>query len=297
MPLQKELLSRLRVSSRLLRYYIGGLVRSKNGACIVIGRDGLYRALPGETIAEKVFAITRGSRPLNILLDPEDRVIFGEYGSNPDRHDVKIFVSDSLGKNFEVAYSFEAGDVRHVHNVLYDPFVDGYWVFVGDYDSEPGIALFDRNFCNIEWVQRGRQDVRVVSAFIEEDALIYGTDTEIEANFIKRLDKATGQIEIIQAIDGSSLFAARFGAVKAISTCVEPSSVNSSRAANIYISLDGQDWSVMESTPKDALHPIFQYGTYILPTSDFGGSIGMISGQALSGADNRVGVLEFTCST
>jgi len=289
----KRLLSAHRLASRLFRQYVGGFAVSTRGVRYAIARDGIYRAFRGDLQMRRVFSVSRGSRPLNFTLDPKDRLVFGEYGRNPERHEIMVYISEDEGRTFDVAFTFAAGSIRHVHNVLYDHDLGKYWVFVGDYNHEPGIGLFDADFSHLEWLLRGGQDARVVSAIVEDDALLYGTDTEIDQNFIKRLSKKTGTARTLATVAGSSLFATKFGSIRVISTCVEPSDVNTSKAAVLYASSDGEYWEAVQIDSKDRWHPILQFGTHVLPRSDCRSSWGMFSGQALAGRDGKVSVIAF----
>lgn len=287
----KSAVSMHRLGARLLRHDVSAMVLLSDGTRVAVARDGLYRAAAGELEMKRVFAIERGSRPLNIQTAADDTVVFGEYGGNPDRHEVHLYASSDGGVSFAPAYTFPAGDIRHIHNVVYDPHVEKYWVLVGDYGDEPGIALMDRDFQDLEWVVRGTQSARVVSAIIEEDGLLFGTDTELEKNTIVRLDRHTGALSVLRDIDGASLFATRFGDLRLIASDVEPSQVNPSRVARLYASRDGDSWQVVDSRQKDmwSMH-YFQFGTFVLPYSEYAGDRGCYSGQALRGFDGSLRV-------
>ena len=282
-----------RLGARLLRHDLSAMALLPDGSRIAVARDGIYRAGARETVMTRSFAIERGSRPLNIHTGPDDTVVFGEYGGNPQRHEVHLYASDDGGVRFEPAYTFAAGDIRHIHNVLYDDNLDKYWVLAGDYGDEPGIALLDRDFRTLEWVARGTQKARVVSAIVEADGLLFGTDTELEKNTIVRLDRRTGRLSTLLEIDGASLFATRFGDLRLIASDVEPSAVNPSRMARLYASFDGDRWDVLDSREKDmwSMH-YFQFGTFVLPYSDYRGGRGCYSGQALRGFDGDLRVFE-----
>lgn len=290
----KVALTRFQPSARLLRYYIGGFRILSDGTRIAIARDGIYRAERGNLEMDRVFPIFSGSRPLNLTVDREDHILFGEYGPNRRRREIYLHVSADRGRTFEVAYQFRAGEIRHVHNVLYDVFMDKYWVFVGDYAHEPGIGLLSKDLSRLEWFARASQRARIVAAIIERDCLIFGTDSELEQNYIVHMDKATRQLRELIPIEGTSLFASRFGNVRLISSCVEPSAVNRSTTATLYASCDGLRWHPVRSFQKDFLPFVpFQFGTLVLPYSDFGRSLGMFSGQAVRELDNRVCVVSF----
>jgi hypothetical protein len=282
------------LAARLLRHYIAALRVLSDGTRVCVARGGVYRAGPGEIEMRRVFAITRGSRPLSLTVDPDDRVLFGEYGGNAERHEVHVYCSDPGARRFDVLHTFPAGDVRHVHNVIYDRYCDKHWVFVGDYGHEPGIALLDRDGSALQWVARDGQETRAAAAIVEPDGLLYGTDTELEPNWIVRLDRKTGRRERLCCIEGSSLFATRFGDVRLVSTCVEPSGLNRSRSANLHASTDGERWSVVDSCPKDLWSlKYFQYGLIVLPHSDFAAARGIYSGQAVRHLDNRTRIATF----
>lgn len=290
----KVALAKWRIPARLLRYYVAALGVLSDGTRIAVAREGVYRALPDETRMSRAFEITRGSRPLNITIDDHDRILFGEYGDLPEGHEKFIYASDDRGASFHVVYSFPSADIRHVHNVIWDRFEGGYWVMVGDFDKQPGIGKLSEDFKNLEWLRRGDQEVRAVGVIVEKDCLYYGTDSELCQNYIVRMDKKTGQVTRLRAVEGSSLYATRFGDVRLISTCVEPSSVNRSRQSVIYASVDGDNWQPIQSFNKDMLDArLFQFGTVALPTSDYHESVGMFSGQALAGCDNRITLVQF----
>ncbi len=289
----KSTLARYRLAARLLRQDVSAMVLLSDGARIAVARDGIYRAAAGEVEMTRTHAIERGSRPLNIHAAPDDTVVFGEYGGNPERHEVHIYASSDGGVSFAPAFTFPAGDVRHVHNVMYDCHVDKYWVLVGDYGDEPGIALMDRDFRGLDWAVRGTQSARVVSAIVEEDGLLFGTDTELEQNTIVRLDRHTGRLSVLRDIDGASLFATRFGDLRLIASDVEPSQINPSRVARLYASRDGDGWEVVDSRQKDIWHMYyFQFGTFVLPYSQYRGDRGCYSGQALRGFDGAMRVFD-----
>ena len=120
------------------------------------------------------------------------------------------------------------------------------------------------------------------------------TARDCYATFLVRLDKTTGRAEKILPVEGTSFHATRFGDVRAITTVVEPSEVNDSRDAGLYLSSDGEGWSRAASYRKDPFSfRLFQFGTLVLPVSAFDAPKGMISGQAVSGFDDRVRVVDF----
>jgi hypothetical protein len=289
----KPILARFPLAARLLRYNVTVLRIMDDGARIAVARGGIYRAEPNQVQMTQTFQIHRGSRPMNVCIDGR-RVIFGEYGDSYKNLEVHIYVSEDGGRTFEVGYTFPRGGIRHVHNVLFDPILDHYWVFVGDYGVQPGIGAMSKDLKTIEWVRRGDQKSRVMGAILLQDEIIYGTDSDIERNYIIRMEKRSGRIREVHEIQGSSLFATKFGPVFAISTCVEPNPSCPSNECSIYLSRDGDAWQKALSHRKDRHNPLyFQYGTLALPYSYQQKPLGMFSGQAVVGAHDRVSLVTF----
>lgn len=284
--------TRTRLGARLLRHYIAAFQVLVDGSRIAVARDGVYRAAAGEMRMHRGFRLTRGARPLNIAVDG-NRVLFGEYGELA-QDAACIYCSDDGGRTFDVFYRFRRGDIRHIHNIVVDSTRDGYWVFVGDFGPDPGIGFLSKDGKHLEWLGRGSQRLRVVSALIEPDCLICGTDSDHDRNFIVRIDKQSGRVDDLREVEGSSLYATRFGDVRLISTCVEPNPACSSRECSLYASRDGEEWKRTIVREKDRYHPkYFQFGTLVLPYSCSLEPRGMFSGQAVKGLDDRVTLIDF----
>jgi len=285
-----NIISKSNLLSRLLRNQILRLEKTDYGI-YVIYKDGIYSNLNSENNKlTKIFSINNRSRPIHISKDSQHRIFFGDYGNNKERNEIKLWGTIKDRYSFEEVYRFAKGDIRHVHNILYDKFINKFWIFTGDYGHEPGIAVFDLKTGSLEWIYRGEQKYRVVSAIITENSLIFGTDTELEKNQILRLDKKSFAISTLTNISGSSLNSVRIGAHNYVSTCVEPSQINITDKSYLYSSTDLINWTEILSFKKDDLSPrFFQYGDIILPYSDYEkNDLLVISGQSLLEIDNKV---------
>lgn len=132
-----------------------------------------------------------------------------------------------------------------------------------------------------------------VGALVEPDCLLYGTDSDIERNYLVRLDKRTGVIHDLCKADGSSLYAGRFGSLCVIATCTEPNPTTADDECSLYVSRDGENWKRFFVHKKDGYHSVlFQFGTLVLPYGYGTQARGMFSGQAVEGADDRVSFFE-----
>ena len=281
--------ARISLAARLLRFNIQAFRVLKDGARVAIARDGIYRAEAGEVEMRRTWAVTRGSRPINLAAEGH-RLLFGEYGRvEMDTFHVRIFLSEDGGKSFEPAYEFPKGAVHHIHNIVVDPYADHYWVLAGDHGRQAGIGALSRDCRHLEWVVRGSQMGRAVRALVRPDCLLYGSDSELEPNYIVRLDRKTGRYERLMPIEGSSLYATDFGNMGTISTSVEPSKVNGGNQCSLYASPDGSNWGKLLSLRKDPWNAfLFGIALIVLPCVE--GSqppLGMFSGQALAAHHDR----------
>jgi hypothetical protein len=290
----KPLGARFSLGSRLLRFNIQALQVLPDGSRVAIARDGIYRAERGAVEMRRTWGVTRGSRPINLSVDG-NRVLFGEYGgAEMDLAQVRIYCSEDCGKNFEPVYEFPLGDVHHIHNVVVDRYANHYWVLAGDHGRTSGIGILSKDYRHLDWVARGSQMVRAVSILVRPDCLIYGSDSELEQNYVVKLDKRTGRCDRVLSIDGSSLYAADFGKMGLISTCVEPSQINTGRHSSLYSSEDGANWTRQLSLRKDCWHDaLFQFGLIVLPyVQSQNPEYGMFSGQALSHNHDKISLFK-----
>ena len=282
-----------RLASRLLRQEFRALGVLSNGGLIASGRHGVYYSAPGEqhmapsridTGRQKLFP------PLTITVGPNDRVLWSEYNSNPFHgNPVRVFVSDDGGRHFDVGHVFAANDIKHLHNLVFDPVLRKYWVLAGDWEHEPGIGLLGEDLKDCEWVRRGEQKYRTVDVFDFGDRLIYGMDSDLEPNAVFSLDKATGDVRRLCELEGSCIYSCRCGPWYVISTTVEPSKVNRSRHAALYLSRDGEQWRSVYRIEKDRWDDrYFQYGSLILPRGASPRENLFYSGQSLKGIDGQL---------
>jgi hypothetical protein len=293
-PLYRRLASTVRLGARLLRHEVKDLVVLSDGAIIAANRQSVYRAGPGEPVMQKASIEDCGDRgiwaPMQIAVGPNDRIVWGEYGGKSHHGlPVRLFASDDGGRSYQLAYTFEGGVFRHVHNIIYDARMRGYWLLVGDHDDDPGIALLSEDLKQVDWVVKGKQSYRAVCAFDFGDYLVYATDTEKEPNAVMTLDKATGRTERRQELDGSCIYACRFGRFYVLSTSIEPSELNLNDKARLWCSTDGDRWEPVFDVKKDRWHATyFQFGSLVLPDGETESETIMFSGQALQGIDGKV---------
>jgi len=209
--------------------------------------------------------VQRGTRPLHITAVPSGRVFWGEYFDNRERAEVHIYVSIDRGRTWQIAYTFPAGNIRHVHNIVYDRWNDCLWILTGDEGTECKVLRASCDLRSVEVVLAGNQQARAVAAIPTQNGLYFSTDTPFEKNHVYRLDRG-GNVEQVGDLASSSIYVCRAGEAMFFSTMIEPSLVNTSREVQIAGSRDGRNWQVLARWKKDSL-PMryFQYGNAFFP--------------------------------
>lgn len=151
---------------------------------------------------------------------------FGEYFDNSEKTNVRIYKSLNKGKTWEVAYEFAAGQTRHIHALMSDPYSGRVWVCTGDKDNESMIGWSDNYFQIVNLVVQGNQVGRSVVLVFTEHAVYWGTDTGI-ANLagIYRWDKKSNELLKLTKLNASMFYGTRL----AKGTIVMSSEVEGSR--------------------------------------------------------------------
>ncbi|MGA8299527.1 MAG: hypothetical protein WB817_08575 [Terriglobales bacterium] len=283
-PWWRNLTSRSNLSYRLMRdgFHALAILSEPAGAT---GMEHTHRqfnantfiaAVPGAILTcsaggaefRMTHKLLRGTRPLHITAVPSGSVYWGEYFDNRERSEVHIYSSADRGESWHVAYTFPAGAIRHVHNIVYDRWADCLWILTGDEGDECKVLCASCDLRSMEIIFAGRQQARAVAAIPMPDALYLSTDTPFEENHILRVDRSGGVHEIA-SLASSSIFGCRVGHVLFFSTMVEPSAQNQSREVHIVGSADQLDWRVLARWQKDSW-PMryFQYGNALLPDGE-----------------------------
>jgi len=273
---RRVLSTRTRLTARLFRDGFHALAVLPSGGLVAAVPGAIVTLRPNETEFRVTHTLTRGTRPLHIAAVPGGTVFWGEYFDNAARDQVHIYASTDHGATWSVAYTFPKGDIRHVHNIVHDPWGDCLWVLTGDYGDECRILRAACDFSRVEVVLRGNQQARAVALVPMDDGLYFSSDTPLESNHIYRLDRG-GALSQLAPIPSSSIYGCRVGRQVFFSTMVEPSEVNRDRHVRIFVGSSGSNASQSTGTPLLKWNPVlewkkdrwpmglFQYGNAFLP--------------------------------
>ncbi len=284
-PLWRRATSRLRLASRLMRDGFHALAVGPSGALVGAVPGAIVTCAAGEATFRATRVISRGTRPLNIAVNPAGTFFWGEYFDNAKREAVHIYASSDAGRSWQVAYTFGKGSIRHVHNIVYDRWRDCLWILTGDYGAECRILRAKCDLSDVQEVLSGNQQARAVACIPAEDGLYFSTDTPLEENFICRLSDS-GEITRLMAISSSSIYGCRTRSAMFFSTMVEPSEVNRDQRVRLYGSSDGAKWSSGLEWGKDRWPmKYFQYGNAFLPAGENATDVLAVTTVAVDGAD------------
>jgi hypothetical protein len=255
-----------RLTARLFRDGFHALAVLPSGGLIGAVPGAIVTLRPKGTLFHQSHLITRGTRPLHIAAAPDGTIYWGEYFDNAARDEVHIYASTDDGLTWSVGHTFPKGAIRHVHNIVYDPWENCLWILTGDYGDECRILRATCDLSKIEPVLQGNQQARAVALVPMKDALYFSSDTPLESNYIYRLDRQ-GDLSRLTAIRSSSISGCRVGESVFFSTMVEPSAVHLDRQVRVYASNSGgRDWAPALDWSKDRWPMgLFQYGNAFLP--------------------------------
>jgi len=265
-----------RLTARLFRDGFHALAVLPSGALVAAAPGAIVTLRSGETEFRRTHPIFRGTRPLHITAVPgvgtSGAIYWGEYFDNAARDQVHIYASTDSGATWSVAYTFPKGAIRHIHNIVHDPWANCLWVLTGDYGDECRILRAACDFSRVEAVLQGRQQARAVAAIPTADGLYFSSDTPLESNYIYRLDRHD-QLQQLAPIRSSSIYGCRVGTRVFFSTMVEPSEVNRDRQVRVYGSGAStsapQTWHPLLAWQKDPWPmALFQYGNAFMPDGE-----------------------------
>jgi len=276
----RNLTSRTALSYRLVRDGFHALAVIGSVQDAQINDQTMVGAVPGALVTRipdsDEFQIThqvrRGTRPLHITAVPSGSIYWGEYFDNRERAEVHIYASTDRGRTWQIAYTFSAGSIRHVHNIVYDRWGDCLWILTGDEGAECKVLRASCDLRSVEEVLAGNQQARAVASIPTQTGLYLSTDTPLEKNRVYRLDRridGAGNVEQVGDLASSSIYGCRVGEAMFFSTMIEPSIVNTGRQVHLTGSRDGTNWQVLARWKKDGW-PMryFQYGNVMLPNGE-----------------------------
>lgn len=283
-------LGRSRLLTRLLRLGIHNILVLQSGTVLAITEGKIYRSTGGRNVFQVVHRSKRGKRPLRegFTAGSEGDVYYGEYWSNPSRKAVRLWKSED-GENWEVAFEFPPGRVRHIHAVQVDPFTNHLWLTTGDLDHECQIAFSSDGGQSFTPIGQGSQMWRAVSLVFTKEAVYWGSDNPAGHNHIYRWDRSSGLVEQIAPVRGPVYYGKRVGECLLFSTAVERQEGDQDGYARIYAIDRELNCHELYKLAKDRWHPVlFGYGVLEFARGDIDGESFWVTAKGLVGGQRSI---------
>ena len=262
--LWRALTSSSRLASRLVRNGFHALAITPTGALVGAVPGAIATLAPGEKEFHITHRVIRGTRPLHIIATPAGHLFFGEYFDNPERDQVHIYGSSDHGETWQVAYTFPQRAIRHIHNIVYDPWENCLWILTGDYGDECRILRASCDLRTVDVALSGNQQARAVALVPVPDGLYFSSDTPLEKNHVYHLDRS-GKLSVLCDLESSSIYGCRVAGSVFFTTMAEPSTVNETQSVHLYGGIAGY-WHSLARWKKDRWPMrFFQYGNAFLP--------------------------------
>jgi hypothetical protein len=281
----KSFLNYFSLGRRLARLQFYNVVPLSNGEVFFTFADevGLI------TTSNKVSLIPGRLRKSKVLRNgiarlPDGSLIFGEYFSNSDRSAVNIYRFRPGENSVELAYSFEAGEIRHVHSVRYDQVTDRVLVCTGDLPAECRILSFSTDFDDFQILGCGSEAWRAISIFCMEDSIYFGTDAQFSQNYITKYCRQSRKLVKLAAVNGPIFYGTYDGKYLYFFSSVENCPSQTTPTANVYkLDLDGESVQLIAEFHKDIWpRKLFQMGIIVPPNYLGNGVEVYMSGISLS---------------
>lgn len=216
LPLWKEVCCKSRLFERALHIDVRWALDLSEKEVLFQFQDAIYLANLEKKTIEIDFDGFRGHPFSATRLN--DSILIGDYGSNENRESVNIY--ERKDGKWQAVFSFPAGTVRHIHNIIPSDTLHIVYVLTGDEDNESGIWRINLDSKKVERVLVGKQQYRCCQMFLDNGSLCYMTDAPSEANWFYKYDGK--KINPISEIPGTAIYGVQVENGFLFSTTVEP---------------------------------------------------------------------------
>lgn len=235
----------------------------------------------GEYEVRTVFSFRSGmNNPLNMVYVEghpcfADGYYFGEYFGNAAKEAVDLYYSPD-GNEWRKCYTFPAGVITHVHNIVRDN--DCLYILTGDADGESAVWSAKDDFASVYPVLIGKQQFRSCCLASLRDGFVYATDTPLEDNYLYKYSSLDNSVEALFPLEGSVIYSAMLSDQLFFSSTVEGNSnasrfeqlfkkkpgpgIKSSNAVLYSFDIKSGKHTELVAAKKDIFPFVFQFGVF-----------------------------------
>ena len=286
----KAICARFRLAARVFRAEPGPTIYLEQENVLLVAAEGaIFRVELGKGTVTREYAIPRGRYPLYLQqIDVPGftpGVYFGEYISNDAKGPVSLYRRIAPGQ-WELAYTFPAGSINHVHNIVGDSEGGRVFILTGDFGKAAAIWIATDNFARVDrWLDEGQQS-RACWLNIDPEGILFASDTQFETKHLYRVVEQSGgqplHVQQLFPLVGSSIYQSQGrGSVVVFSTAIEPNPSVGLLAlfdrgphdgmlgnmACIYVGSALHGFTVLASGTNDSWPlRLFQFGSFTFPT-------------------------------
>lgn len=264
------------ILERLFRLEPRHAIRWTDNEFLISCRGCLYKIDIASRAGKKVFSYAKGTNnPLHFcqyVRNEIQEIVFGDYNGHDENGCVGIYRYSDKGL-YKIS-AFLKGQIDHIHRVEFDQYRDCYWIFTGDKDSASGIWRMEYDGGTIIPFLAGDQKYRACVAFVENERILFATDTPFEQNHICSINIAQKRIDMLCSIPGPCIYGVavpngKTGYVYCLSTSVEPDNSLPKHRYRVTYKLgagvtDRYSY-VLAGNDKEGFHKIWKSQKDILP--------------------------------
>lgn len=216
-----ELLSRTRILSRLKRLEPKCAGRLSETEFVISLLRSCWLVDIDNRTCKKLCDNPDGFSEVINFCSTKDGVYWGDYGRNSEFKEVTVYGLrlTAYGLQLNKVYTFEAGKVRHIHNIVEDG--DGFLLFVGDNEEKAGVYRVNNDWTEVKPWKTGQQKYRAVVGWPYHGGVLYATDSVETENHIRYISHEGEEKELV-ALNGSCIYGCETKDHYLFSTTVEP---------------------------------------------------------------------------
>jgi hypothetical protein len=292
LPFIKRMIGKIRLGRRAARLDKSNLVPAQDRSCLLAVYQGrLYRYDLKTRLLQQTGQLNQGRNALHqsILSTGQHSFYLGEYSANTKRLPVKIWGSTDGARSWQVAYEFPAHSIKHVHGIYQDPHTQQIWVTTGDFAGECYLYIFDAHMHFLRRLGDGSQIWRTVSLFFRADAIYWITDSQLETNYLVRLDKSNDSISHGQTFPGPVWYIKDLqDGIALAATAYETGPGVKTKCVHLLMSTDLNNWVLLQQFHHDGW-PLkyFKFGVINFADGNQYSDDFVLSGEALRKLDGK----------